>query len=48
MKLEDAGKGRGAIAKAEEEFHCSRSTVQRAVEKHGNSLLVLGRRMGII
>ena len=46
MKLEDAGKGRGAIAKAEEEFHCSRSTVQRAVEKHGNSLLVLGRRMG--
>jgi hypothetical protein len=46
MKLEDAGKGRGAIAEAENKFNCSRSTVQRAVKKHGNSLLVLGRRMG--
>ena len=46
MKLEDAGKGRGAIAEAKKKFHCSRSTVQRAVKKHGNSLLVLGRRMG--
>ena len=48
MKLEDAGKRRGAIAEAEKKFHCSRSTVQRAVKKHGNSLLVLGRRMGVI
>ena len=46
MKQEDAGKRRGAIAEAEKKFHCSRSTVQRAVKKHGNSLLVLGRRMG--
>ena len=48
MKLEDAGKRRGAIAEAEKKFHCSRSTVQRAVKKHGNSLLVLGRRMGSV
>ena len=32
MKLEDAGKRRGAIAEAEKKFHCSRSTVQRAVK----------------
>ena len=48
MKLEDAGKRRGAIAEAEKKFHCSRSTVQRAVKKHRKSLLLLGRRMGII
>jgi hypothetical protein len=40
-KQEDAGKRRGAIAKAEEKFHCSRSTVQRALRKHRNSLLFL-------
>ena len=43
-KQEDAGKRRGVIAKAEEEFHCSRSTVQRALKKHRMSLLLLGRR----
>ena len=43
MKLEDAGKGRGAIAEAEKKFHCSRSTVQRAVQKNRNSLLLMGR-----
>ena len=48
MKLEDAGKRRGAIAEAEEKFHCSRSTVQRALKKHRNSLLLMGRRMGIL
>ena len=47
MKLEDAGKGRGAIGKAESEFNCSRSTVQRAL-KHRNSLLLMARQMGII
>jgi len=40
-KQEDAGKRRGVIAKSEEEFHCSRSTVQRALRKHRNSLLFL-------
>ena len=48
MKLEDAGKRRGVIAKAVEKFHCSRSTVDRAVNKHRMSLLLMGRRMGII
>jgi hypothetical protein len=48
MKLEDAGKRRGVIAAAETEFHCSRGTVQRALEKHRTSLLLMGRRMGII
>ena len=48
MKLEDAGKRRGVIAEAEKKFHCSRSTVQRALKKHRKSLLLLGRRMGII
>ena len=46
MKQEDAGKGRGVIAEAEKKFHCSRSTVQRALKKHRNSLLLMGRRMG--
>ena len=44
MKQEDAGKRRGVIGKAEEKFHCSRSTVQRALKKHRMSLLLLGRR----
>jgi hypothetical protein len=48
MKLEDSGKRRGVIAAAETEFHCSRGTVQRALEKHRTSLLLMGRRMGII
>ena len=48
MKLEDAGKRRGAIAEAEKKFHCGRSTVQRALQKHRNSLLLMGQRMGII
>ena len=47
MKLEDAGKVRGAIAKAEEKFNCSRSTVQRAL-KHRGSLFLLGRQIGVI
>ena len=41
MKQEDAGKRRGVIAEAEEKFRCSRSTVQRALKKHRNSLLFL-------
>jgi hypothetical protein len=43
MKLEDAGERRGVIAQAEKKFHCSRSTVQRALKKHRMSLLFLGR-----
>jgi hypothetical protein len=46
MKQEDAGKHRGVIAEAEKKFHCSRSTVQRALKKRRNSLLLLGRRLG--
>ena len=48
MKQEDAGKRRGVIAEAEKKFRCSRSTVQRAVKKHRGSLLLLGRRWGLI
>jgi hypothetical protein len=48
MKQEDAGKRRGVIAEAEEKFRCSRSTVQRALKKHRGSLLLLGRRWGLI
>ena len=43
MKQEDAGKRRGVIAEAEKKFRCSRSTVQRALKKHRNSLLLMGR-----
>jgi hypothetical protein len=46
MKQEDAGKRRGVIAEAEKKFHCSRSTVQRALKKHRMSLFLLGRRFG--
>ena len=48
MKLEAAGKRRGAIAEAEKKFHCSRSTVQRALKKYRNSLLLMGRGFSII
>jgi hypothetical protein len=48
MKQEDAGKRRGVIALAEKKFRCSRSTVQRALKKHRMSLLLLGRRFGLI
>jgi hypothetical protein len=41
VKQEDAGKRRGVIGEAEETFHCSRSTVQRALRKYRNSLLFL-------
>jgi hypothetical protein len=44
MKQEDAGRRRGVIAEAEKKFRCSRSTVQRALKKHRQSLLLLGRR----
>ncbi len=44
MKQEDAGKRRGVIAEAVEKFGSSRSTVQRALKKHRNSLLLMGRR----
>jgi hypothetical protein len=43
MKQEGAGKRRGVIAEAEKKFRCSRSTVQRALKKHRNSLLLMGR-----
>jgi hypothetical protein len=46
MKQEDAGKRRGVIAEAEKEFHCSRSTVQRALKKHRLSLLLQWQRSG--
>jgi hypothetical protein len=46
MKQEDAGKRKGVIAEAGEKFHCSRSTVQRALKKHRGSLLLLARRSG--
>jgi hypothetical protein len=43
MNQKDAGKRRGVIAEAEKKFHCSRSTVQRALRKHRMSLLLLRR-----